>query len=139
MRTVEAGERASLVSAHHPLRELINHTIRRIAQDADLVAEGRDMSTVAFPDALLKIYLDADLEERARRRWKELEGRESLEKILRSLADRDRRDREKEWGGLRQAENAWYLDCTHLTIVEVCEKVHQKIKSMIGQGDDHVG
>lgn len=140
LTTVEAGERASIVSSFLPLRDLINQKIRSIAQSVHLVAEGRDMSTVVFPDAFLKIYLDSDLEERARRRWLEQDRKENLETIKESLSLRDKRDIEKEHGALRQAPNSWYLDTTHLTIDQVCEKVLLKINSMMGQGDiDHVG
>lgn len=140
LTTVEAGERASMVSSYLPLRDLINQKIRSIAQSHYLIAEGRDMSTVVFPDAFLKIYLDSDLEERTRRRWLEQGSKENLERIKESLSQRDKRDIEKEHGALRQAPNSWYLDTTHLTIVQVCEKVLLKINSMMGQGDiDYVG
>lgn len=140
LQSIQAGEKASNVSSFLPLRELINKEIRRFSQNHHLIAEGRDMSTVVFPDAFLKIYLDSDIDERAKRRWLEQDKKESLGKIKDSLSQRDKRDFEKEYGALRQASDSWRLDTTYLTIVEVCEKVLLKIKSMMGQGDiDHVG
>jgi len=136
----EVGEKASLVSSYPPLRDLVNNTIRQIAQQHNLVAEGRDMSTVTFPEAILKIYLDAEINERAKRRWLENPQKDTLENIKKALEERDRRDREKEVGALKQAQNSWYIDSTHLTIVKVCEKVLIKLNNMMDKGkNDDVG
>lgn len=135
LRTPQAGELASQVGVYQPLRDSINRFLRKIAQRGPLVAEGRDMSTVAFPDALLKVYLDATLEARSRRRWEELGRQVSLEAVQESLRQRDQRDTERSAGGLRMADDSWYLDSTHLTIDEVCERVLEKLSIMMGQGE----
>lgn len=88
--------------------------------------EGRDITTVVFPNADVKIYLDADLEERAKRRYKELieKGNDvTYEEILESIRKRDKNDMEKEMGALKIAEDAVVIDTTNLAIEEVYEKI----------------
>ena len=88
--------------------------------------EGRDITTVVFPNAEIKIYLDADAEERAKRRYKELieKGNNvTYEETLESIKKRDKNDMEKEMGALKIAEDATVIDTTHLTPEEVFEKI----------------
>jgi cytidylate kinase len=91
-----------------------------------VVAEGRDIGTVVFPRAEVKIYIDASVEERARRRFKELQvaGREvTLDDTLREIEERDRRDSERDLAPLRKAEDALAIDSSALSADAVRERV----------------
>jgi cytidylate kinase len=115
-------------SAISRVRTVVNRRLTEIARGRDVVVEGRDMSTVVFPDAEVKIYLDASLDERARRRYAQNQTTLSYEELKKAIADRDAKDRAKAEGALRVAEDAVYLDTSDLTIEQVCEKVIDTIK-----------
>ena len=106
-----------------PIRQRVNECLRKLAQKRDLVVEGRDIGTVVFPQAEVKVYLDASVETRAKRRL--AQGTSSLpyEELVQSIAIRDALDRQKKEGALRIAEDAFYIDTSDLTIEQVCEKV----------------
>lgn len=110
------------------IRKKINDTIRATLGNVNAVVEGRDITTVVFPDAFLKVYLDADIEIRARRRYEQGVSDLSYEEILDSLSSRDISDKSKPQGALKISQDALYLDTTDLTIGEVCEKVINAIK-----------
>jgi len=115
IRTPEAGHYASVFSAREPVRGFLMGTQRQAAEHADLVAEGRDMTTVVFPDAWVKIYLDASVEERARRRALELRAKGlpvDEEDVRRQIARRDERDSCRAIAPLRRAPDAVYIDST---------------------------
>lgn len=115
IRTPEAGHYASVFSAREPVRRFLMAIQRDAALKADLVAEGRDMTTVVFPDAWVKIYLDASVEERARRRTLELQSKGfavSEEKIRAEIAERDARDSSRAIAPLKRAPDAHYIDST---------------------------
>jgi cytidylate kinase len=111
------------------IRKKINDTIRSTISQLDAVVEGRDITTVVFPDAFLKVYLDADIQTRARRRWEQGVSDLSYEEILDSLSSRDSSDKAKPQGALKISQDALYLDTTDLTIGGVCEKVINAIKN----------
>ena len=111
------------VSAIPEIRIAVNNRIKRIAGQRDIVVEGRDMSTVVFPDAEVKIYLDADPDERARRRLAQQGGEAVFSEVRDAIETRDRIDRGKQVGRLQRSSDAVYLDTTDLTIDQVCEKV----------------
>jgi cytidylate kinase len=114
------------VSRHSSLpqvRESVNACLRELSEERNVVVEGRDITTVVFPDAHVKVYLDASVETRARRRFEQGLTNESLEDIRKSIEDRDRGDRAKQTGALRRAPDAVYVDTSDLTIDEVCETV----------------
>ncbi len=93
--------------------------------------EGRDIGTVVFPNADVKIYLDASAEERAKRRLKQNEEKgieTSYEEVLQNIIDRDKRDSSREIAPLKQAEDAIYVDTTNFTIEEVVEKIIEIIE-----------
>jgi len=115
------------VSAIPPLRDVVNEHVRRIAGQGSAVAEGRDMTTVVFPDADFKFFLDASAEARAERRFEQGTSGDSLEAIRKNIEMRDQIDRNKLVGALKIAPDACYLDSSHLTIDEVYEKVYRKI------------
>lgn len=99
---------------------------RKIAEGKDVIMEGRDIGTVVFPNANVKIYLDATAEERAKRRilQNQEKGIESTyEKVLEGIKDRDKRDSTRKIAPLKKADDAIYLDSTNLSIEEVVEKI----------------
>ncbi|MCP5003283.1 MAG: (d)CMP kinase [Planctomycetes bacterium] len=103
---------------------------RRFAEGADIVAEGRDMASVVFPDAEKKIYLDADIMVRAKRRYCELQsinGRSKLLTVVEDLGQRDHKDMTRDAGPLKQVDDALYLDTTKLTVEEVVTKLIEEI------------
>lgn len=113
---------ASPVSSDPRLRELVTNLVRKIVGNMNIVTEGRDTTTVIFPNADYKFYFDASVEERAKRRVEEQKG-VTYEEVLASIKKRDKNDMEKEVGALKKAKNAIYIDTTNLTIDAVCEKV----------------
>ncbi len=113
---------ASPVSSDPRLRELVTDEVRKIAGNMNIVTEGRDTTTVIFPNADYKFYFDASVEERAKRRVEEQKS-VTYEEVLASIKKRDKNDMEKEVGALKKAKNAIYIDTTNLTIDAVCEKV----------------
>ncbi|MBP7494494.1 MAG: 30S ribosomal protein S1 [Spirochaetales bacterium] len=123
LHTDEVDRYVSQFSASIPIRHRVNECLRKIAEGRDIVVEGRDISTVVFPDAAVKVYLDASIETRAKRRLLQGTSVLSLEELKESIAERDTRDREKHEGALMIAEGAFYLDTSDLTIEQVCEKV----------------
>ncbi len=109
------------------IRDRLTIMQREIAQDKNVIMEGRDIGTVVFPNADVKIYLDATPEERAKRRFNQniangIDGG-SYEEILNAIIERDYRDSHREIAPLKQAEDAIYLDSTNLSIEEVVEEI----------------
>ncbi len=119
---------ASRISSIPEVREIVNKRIGEISKGMDIIAEGRDMTTVVFPNADFKFYFDASPEVRARRRFDQNPSDLSYEMVLKSLEERDANDRNKPVGALRIAPNAIIVDTSHLTIDEVCEKVLSVVK-----------
>ncbi|MDR1955978.1 MAG: 30S ribosomal protein S1 [Treponema sp.] len=110
-----------------PIRHWVNDRIREIAQDQDIVAEGRDMTTVVFPHAEHRFYVDASVEERARRRYAQGVSELSLEAIRESLVQRDALDRHKAEGSLTIAPGVIVLDTSLLTIEQVYDTLVKNI------------
>jgi len=115
-------------SAIGDVRAAVNRCLRGIAAEGDVVVDGRDIATVVFPDAEVKVFLDADVATRARRRHAQGTSRMTLGEIERSIAERDRFDRGKAEAPLAVAPGALLLDTSHLTIEEVCERVLDAIR-----------
>ena len=126
IRTEEAGMGASRVAAWPAVREALLDRQRGFAQAPGLVADGRDMGTVVFPDAGLKIFLTATPEERARRRHNQLKDKGSgvsLAALSREIAERDARDSNRAVSPLRAASDALLVDSTQMGIGEVVDHV----------------
>jgi len=133
IRSEEVSQAASRVAALAPVRSALLARQRAFRQPPGLVAEGRDMGTQVFPDARLKIFLTASAEERARRRYKQLMDkgmRVSMSDLVREIAERDRRDRERAVAPLRQAEDAVLIDTTSLTVDEIVRAVVERYRSL---------
>ena len=119
----------SKVSSVVPLRHLVNDRMRTIVKSLSVICEGRDMTTVVFPDAEFKFYLDASIDVQAKRRFDQRVSNLSLEEIKASILKRDEMDRNKAEGSLKKSPDAVYIDTSDLTINDVCEIIENKIKS----------
>lgn len=115
------------VSSIVPIRHLINKKIRSAASLLNIVCEGRDMTTVVFPQAECKVYLDASVQVRTQRRIAQGTSHLPEAKIRENIEKRDCIDRNKNEGSLKVACDAFYLDTSDLTIMQVCEKIKDKI------------
>ena len=130
IRTPEVSQMASKTSALKVVRHWMLVLQRALGQRGNVVAEGRDIGTVVFPDAEVKIYLDASEQERARRRVEELRkaGRQvSLDETLREMGERDKRDSERDLAPLRKANDAIAIDSTSLDAEALARRVMQEI------------
>ena len=131
IRSKEVTLIVSQVSSIKEVRYKMVDIQRNLAKGKNVIMEGRDITTVVFPNADVKIYMDAKESERAKRRYKEFKEKGidmSYEEVLKNIQVRDKNDREKEVGALKIAEDAIYLDTTDLGIEEVKEKVKNIIK-----------
>ncbi|MEZ2348615.1 (d)CMP kinase [Terriglobus sp. RCC_193] len=124
LRNPEVTQAASQVSVHGPVRVWMVNAQRTLGLGAatGVVMEGRDIGTVVFPDADVKIFLDASVEARGDRRFAQQPAAESKENLLNEMRDRDRRDRERTESPLRPAEDAIVLDTTGMTLDQVLER-----------------
>ena len=123
IRTQEAAQAASKVALVPRLREMVVETARGIAMNENVVMDGRDIGTVVLPQADLKIYLDASLETRTRRRLSELRRNNRpavFETVLEEIKERDHRDRTREHSPLRVAQGAVVIDSSDMNIEQVC-------------------
>lgn len=126
IRSKEVSQTVSQVSSIKEVRYKMVEVQRKLAQGKDVIMEGRDITTVVFPEANVKIYMDADEQERAQRRYKEMQEKGiqmTYEEVLKNIQIRDKNDKEKEVGALKIAEDAIYLDTTGLSIEEVKDKI----------------
>lgn len=126
IRTEQAGELASQVAALPAVRQALLQRQRDFCQAPGLVADGRDMGTVVFPDAPLKIFLTASADERARRRYQQLQEAgvdASLSSLLKEIQARDARDTQRSVAPLKPADDAITLDSTRLSIPEVVDRL----------------
>ena len=128
IRSEEAGRAASQIAALPALRAALLERQRAFRQAPGLVTDGRDMGSVVFPDATVKIFLTASAEERAQRRYKQLIEKDfdaSLAALLQDLRERDARDAARSSAPLRQSADAALLDTTNLTIAQAVARVLQ--------------
>jgi cytidylate kinase len=126
LRAEQIGAQASLVATIPEVRAALLRRQRAFARPPGLVADGRDMGTVVFPDAALKVFLTASLDERARRRYNQLIGKgetASLRDLVAQVNERDERDRTRPVAPLRPADHATVMDSTTMTIDEVVEAI----------------
>ena len=131
IRSEQAGANASRVAVLAPVRSALLERQRAFQQAPGLVADGRDMGTVVFPRAELKIYLTASVEERAHRRYKQLNEKGmgvNLRQLLGDIAERDRRDEQRSISPLKPATDAIILDTTDSDIAAVVEHVKRLLQ-----------
>ena len=126
LRTEEVGNMASKTSAIPEVRQKLLELQRSLAEEKDVIMDGRDIGTNILPEADVKIYLTASVETRAKRRFDELKAKGiecSLEEIARDIKDRDERDMTREIAPLRRAEDAVLIDSSEMTITQVVEAI----------------
>jgi len=128
IRSAEVTANVSAVSAIPEVRRAMVEQQRKLAQNDNFILEGRDIGTKVFPDAFVKIYLDATPEERAKRRLKQNQEKglsdQSYEEVLQAIKDRDYYDSHRETDPLRKADDAILVDSTNLTIDEVVDTIY---------------
>jgi CMP/dCMP kinase len=135
--TPEVSDLASKFSALKTVRERMRYLQRAAGEEGGVVMEGRDIGTVIFPDAEVKFFLEADVNERAERRFKELHATgDSItrEEVLRQLIERDARDRAREFAPLKRADDALAIDSTKLTVDEVVAVMKKHMEQRINSG-----
>lgn len=131
IRDNDVNRFVSPISTLKIVRNKLLEIQRNIAKGKNVIMEGRDIGTVVFPDANVKIYLDASAEERAKRRMKQNKEKgieTSYEEVLKNIIDRDKRDSTREIAPLKKAEDAIYIDSTSLAIEDVTQKIIEIIK-----------
>lgn len=134
IREKDVAKIVSFVSSIKEVRFKLNEIFRKCADGKKVIMEGRDIGTYVFPNADVKIYLDATPEERANRRYKQnqiLGIDMPYEEILENIKTRDKNDMEKEIGALKKADDAVYIDSTNMKIEEVTNKVLEIINEKI--------
>ena len=131
IRTMEVTKIVSPISSIVPLREILVDLQRNMAGKSDIIMEGRDITTVVFPNADYKFYLDADVEERAKRRYEENKAKgisSTYKEIVENIKERDYNDMHKKVGSLTKTEDSIYIDSTNMTIDQVVEKIKKIIE-----------
>jgi cytidylate kinase len=137
IRSPEMSLGSSAVSSVPEVRSHMVRLQREIGSSGGIVAEGRDMGTVVFPDTPAKFYLDASPDERARRRWLQLKDmgmNEDSDKVRREMEERDQKDADREHSPLKRADDAIHIDTTGMTIDQVVEELAGKVKELEGSG-----
>jgi cytidylate kinase len=132
IRSKEIDHYSSVFSARKIVRDFLLHTQRDAALNSDLVVEGRDTTTVVFPDAKKKIFLDASVEERAKRRYLQFRGKGidiSIDESRRNIIDRDKRDSSRDIAPLKIAPSALLVDSSDLSIEQVTKKILDFIRT----------
>jgi cytidylate kinase len=133
IRTEEIGKGASQVAVHAPLRSALIDMQHGFCKAPGLVADGRDMGTVIFPEANLKVFLTASTETRAQRRYKQLQGQNqpaNYENILQDLTERDARDKNRASAPLLMACDAILLETDYVGISDAVDYIFQKYQSL---------
>jgi len=138
IRSKEVTSIVSPISSITKVREVMVDIQRKIAEGKDVVMEGRDITTVVFPNTKYKFYLDASLEERARRRYEENKEKGidmTYEEVLDNIKKRDYNDMHKEVGSLVRTPDQIYIDTTNLTVEEEVEIIEKIVK---GDNDEEL-
>jgi len=126
IRTETCGNGASKIATHSQVRKALLGRQRAFRRNPGLVAEGRDMCSVVFPDATLKIFLVASIESRAQRRYKQLMGKGAdvnITSVLQDIRERDARDSSRRVAPLKQGTDSSFIDTTLLNITEVVNEI----------------
>lgn len=121
LRRQNVAEYVSEIASLPQVRRFVNEYMRKLVQENTYIADGRDLGTAVFPDAELKIYMDASIDERARRRLDEMKGSDpslTLKEVKENLRKRDQTDQNRETDPLKKAENAILIDTTGKTFEE---------------------
>ncbi|WKC75870.1 (d)CMP kinase [Borreliella valaisiana] len=118
----------SFYSSYIGIRNIVNKKLREIVKfsDDNYIIEGRDITTIVFPESEFKIYLDASVKVRALRRYKQRNGNETLEELERTLEIRDNVDKRKQYGKLKLSKGVFYLDTSYKGLDDVCNIIIEK-------------
>lgn len=133
IRTPPVSEGASIASTYPGVRRAMVALQRRMGEGGGVVMEGRDIGTVVFPDAEVKVYLDASLSERARRRYEELQAngeRVTYDEVQAALLERDHRDSTRAHSPLRAASDAVAIDSTAMTVDQVVDEILRRVGAL---------
>jgi cytidylate kinase len=135
IRTPEVTQAASKVSVFPPIRAWMVALQQQLGAEGGVVMEGRDIGTVVFPKAEVKIFLDADAEIRGQRRFDQMGPKATMPaaEVVRDLRERDQRDRTRADSPLRPAEDAILLDSTHLTLAETVAKAEEIVAARLAR------
>lgn len=137
IRTEEVGTMASSTSIYPKVRTKLTALQRKLAQESDVIMDGRDIGTCVLPDAQVKVYLTADVSTRAKRRYMELAGKgeaADLAQIEADIKDRDYRDMHREIAPLRQAADAILVDSSEMDIGEAVAAIRDIYEKAIAKG-----
>jgi len=141
IRSNEVSNNVSVVASHIPVRNKLVEIQQMIAKGVNVVMDGRDIGTVVLPNADLKIYMTASVQERARRRHEEnlsIGIQSNYNKLIDEIQRRDKIDSSRSYNPLRQAEDSIYLDTSNMDIKEVANKIYQMFQEILEQrGGDH--
>jgi len=132
LRSQEISEAASQVATHQAVRDVLVDQQRKLARTHSLVTEGRDQGTIVFPEAQWKFFLTASAEVRARRRWQELQKKNSritMAEVLREVEQRDTRDRNRKAAPLKPASDAVIIDNSHMSLEAVVDFLVDCVKN----------
>ncbi len=135
IRTPEISSQVSIVAKEQLVRNILTTKQQEYAKGNDVIMEGRDITSVVLPNADIKVFLTASTDERANRRYKELEAKgisDSYSDILNSIIERDNIDMNREIAPLKQVDDAIYLDTTGLSLEEVASKIGNLIEEKRG-------
>ena len=135
IRSPEVTRNVSLVAAHPLIRKTMTEIQRQLAAQGNVVMDGRDIGTNVLPNANVKIFLTASIEERAKRRYKELISTgfpTNLEELMREISLRDQKDQEREVAPLKMAEDAHHIETSDLSIEEVVHKILEYVEESTG-------
>jgi cytidylate kinase len=139
IRTPEVGQQASVVAVIPGVRRALVEKQRALGERTSVIMEGRDIGTVVFPDADVKIFLDADPQERVSRRLRDFRGQGEAappEAVAAQIHERDRRDRTRAEAPLTQAPDAVYIDSTGLSLDGVEEEILRVVRARLTNGKD---
>jgi len=139
IRSDEVSNKVSIVAKKKEYRDIVNDILRRLVVGGDFVLDGRDMGSEVFPNAEVKFYLTASLEERARRRYEDYKMmgiEKDMEDVKKELEERDEKDMNREYGALKKADDSFYIDTTNKKIKEVVEEMETKIKERLQKEEE---
>ena len=134
IRTPEISQKSSLISAHAVVREMLLDMQRNVAKQHNVIMDGRDIGTVVLPRAQVKVFLTASAEVRARRRHLEMQakgGKDSYDKVLADIKQRDHQDSTREIAPLKQAKDAILLDTSDMDVEQAIAAIREIVRSKV--------
>ena len=127
IRKPEVSMGASKIAAIPAVRLKLVELQRKLAENDNVIMDGRDIGTYVLPDASVKVYLTASAEARAKRRYDEMTGEKDFETVKKDIINRDENDMKREFAPLKKADDAYVIDSSDMSFDEVCEKIEKLI------------